>query len=679
MNDDNNPAVLSYMYHLMMFKPITSEEARSEDSTEMVLDRVRSAFPDNPTQTRLDDMGSSSVYTMARSFKETYEQEGKESAGTIIRRGSGSTQMIVNAVEKLCKSLFEKQVNELFDDQTEKGWVEPENSSWNQWGATVEGDDIMGKFWREHWDRIVQRLKESIPTVPGANGEPPSKDAFMAECEKIVTEHQFGNDIVSRSVTQKDNVLTVIYHMLKPWLVLKYLKSFEPVREPSESTSSVVWNCSLTVQRNAIMAIYRVMQETLALLRRYILEDDNVEGRIDSETDGDPAVIQVRSEDENSVITRASNGVRIHIVKSNARFDVMKGGDVDMLVVGGGGAGAAGTTSNGGGGGGGGGVEYTPSYTLTAGNDLVVTVGSGGSGSGADGSDTTVAHAGGNTVTASKGEGGNSDGSGGNSGSGSNGGPGDESMYGGGGGGLDSGGTGATLGVGGSSRRYMITGKDGSYGGGGGGGQSPENGDSTDVSPGGSRSGGAGGLVGDDGLSGGRYTGGGGGGGGGSPIGGNGSAGDGGDGGSGVVVIRYKFSDADVMLLSVLERISFSLSDSLDTKYVTPVIDNKSTMHKAVSELSERTKTRSEEVRHLDNQLQQHKSKLVVVYHNLETKRMRTRTAKVVYWTLLAFAIGYTLLLMIPGVSIILHIFISLGLLLFVLFKGLRRTLDNEV
>jgi len=677
VNGAENPALLSYMSQLMMFSPVTRAELDAgTGSTDTVYERVQSAFPQEPTLARVEKMDSSSVYEMARSFESTYEND---SDGKIIRRGSGNTQIIVDAVQNMCTEVFGKQLDELFDSAAGKS-LQPKSDEWNEWGGELKGDDLLRRFWDDHWEQIIKDLKNSIPTpAVGFKNEPPRLDRFMKDCDAIVMAHAFGTDVLSRNIGGKEDIKRVISHLLKPWLVLKYLKSFEPVRGAS-SSSGVVWNSGLTTQRNAILGIHRIMQETLGLLRKFILEDEGLEGRVDQEGSSSPAVMEPQSSSSSNVITRALNGVRVHIVKAKATFDVKKGGDVELLLVGGGGSGGAGSSKVGGGGGGGGEVVMKPKQTLTAGDTFSVEVGEGGSGSGSDGSQTKVEH-GSDTVTAAGGTGGASDGSGGDSGgsSGNAGGSGDADAYGGGGGGvISAGGGGDPSGSGGGSRRSVISGKDASYGGGGGGGQSPSSSDDGGGA-GGTRSGGRGGLIGEDGMSGGKFTGGGGGGGGSESSDGSTSSGNGGDGGKGVVIIRYPFSEADIKLLSVLERISFSLSDALDTRYVSPVMDNKDAMHENVNSLSKKTKATSETLRHLDDQLQQHKSKLVVVYHNLETKRLRVRTAKAVFWTLLALAVLNALLLMIPNVPDLLHVFISLGVLLFVFVKGLRQTLDDGV
>lgn len=70
------------------------------------------------------------------------------------------------------------------------------------------------------------------------------------------------------------------------------------------------------------------------------------------------------------------NGYRIHTFTSSSTFNVIYGGNVEVLVVAGGGGGTG--SPWGGGGGGGGGVIYHATYPVTDGASIPVTVGAGG-------------------------------------------------------------------------------------------------------------------------------------------------------------------------------------------------------------------------------------------------------------------------------------------------------------
>jgi hypothetical protein len=75
-----------------------------------------------------------------------------------------------------------------------------------------------------------------------------------------------------------------------------------------------------------------------------------------------------------------AGGYRIHTFRGSGTFTPTKAMNIEVLVVaGGGGSGGAGNTGYYSGGGGGGGVIYNPSYAVTAGQSITVTVGAGGS------------------------------------------------------------------------------------------------------------------------------------------------------------------------------------------------------------------------------------------------------------------------------------------------------------
>lgn len=670
-----DPTVKAYTLHLMLFKPLTSSELdTSSTPVEDMNANISAAFPADPNTAQLNrttDIGS--VYTMARSFEDTYENDDDEAKA--FRRGNGSTQMIVDAIEDMCAKVYKKQLTELFGSTSAAG----DMTDVGYWGRDVNADKIVKDFWNKQWDEIVKNVKKSVPY----GTTPPTLSRFVKKCEDIVDAYEFPDDLITEHVNNKKHIKKVIKHILKPWIVLKYLKCFDPEVNLDSEASGTTWNTSLTVQRKAAMAIYRVMQETLSKMRTYMLQDENLKGRLDDEgadtAAGEPPVLKHSGSSSGDVITRSMNGTRIHIVKNSTTFEVKKGGDLTVLAVGGGGGGSDGSDGQGGNGGGGGEVNLTRSMAVAQGADLVVTIGDGGSASGGDGGETSVSDST-NEVTAEGGKGGGASAggdSGGNTNNGGAEGTADDDERGGGGGGAGGGGTeGASGGGGGNTRGSTITGKDGFYGGGGGGGANTAN---VSGASGGVRSGGKGGEVGGDGHNGGKFTGGGGGGGGAGDSANSVSAGSGGAGGKGVVVLRYDFSEGDVHLLNVLERISFSLSDAVDGKYVTPVIENEEDMNNLVQGLSRRTKEKSEELSHLNDQLQQHKSKLVLVYHNLETKRVHVRRTKITFWVLVAMAIVYVGLLTIPGVPVTLHVFIALALLLFVSTTGLRKVLDDNL
>ncbi len=253
-------------------------------------------------------------------------------------------------------------------------------------------------------------------------------------------------------------------------------------------------------------------------------------------------------------------GYRVHTFTGDGSFDVVRGGDVEVLVVAGGGGGGG----RSGGGGGAGGVVYDASFAVAAGQTLTVTVGAGGGGGagvgehGLDGaasvfdSLTAMGGGGGGSDTRQTGADGGSGGGGrygnnggtGVSGQGFDGGFGTSGVWaGGGGGGAGAAGVdgtaGGEVGDGGPGLVYDISGSDACYaGGGGGGGHDPANGRGFATSVAGLPCGGGNGGAtggknpGDDGL---PNTGGGGGAGSTNSS----SGGAGGDGGSGVVIVRY--------------------------------------------------------------------------------------------------------------------------------------------
>lgn len=106
------------------------------------------------------------------------------------------------------------------------------------------------------------------------------------------------------------------------------------------------------------------------------------------------------------------NGYRVHTFTSDGTFEMISGGDVEVLIVGGGGGGGGGA----GGGGGGGGVLFK-SLTLDPGS-TTVTVGAGGAAGSSNGADSTF----GSWTAIGGGKGGNVRNKGGDGGSGGGGG-----------------------------------------------------------------------------------------------------------------------------------------------------------------------------------------------------------------------------------------------------------------
>ena len=289
-----------------------------------------------------------------------------------------------------------------------------------------------------------------------------------------------------------------------------------------------------------------------------------------------------------SFYTENGKRYKIHTFKSTASFTVLKGGEVEYLVVGGGGGGGAAQTvctgnwHDGGGGGAGGVVFGTTSLETGA---YTMTVGSGGAGAqanqdnfGAKGQNSSIGNlvvalggGGGETRLAQSNCGGNptamdgasgggrADGAGragfGTPGQGFNGGIGGNSDTGGGGGGAGS--LGLNLraarmgGEGGQGIYSKITGETVFYGGGGGGGRRSDQLGSPGA--GGAGGGGAGGednsYPAENGES---HTGGGGGGG--SASGSSGGNAFGGAGGSGIIVVRYEYPMSD-RAIGGIERI----------------------------------------------------------------------------------------------------------------------------
>ena len=252
---------------------------------------------------------------------------------------------------------------------------------------------------------------------------------------------------------------------------------------------------------------------------------------------------------------------RVHTFNSGGAITFLTGGNIEALVIAGGGSGGA-TPSGGyyevGGGGGGGGVLYNTSFAVTAGQEILVTVGEGGLGttgnigsSGGDSKFGTLTAVGGGAGggyyhgPAAGGSGGggqawdcagsrctggagtSSQGKAGGNGSGAS--PAHDGAGGGGGAGTAGGNaSGANGGNGGDGLSNSISGAAVYYGGGGGGAKSPNEGT---YGLGGA---GGGGASANPGNSGAAHTGGGGG------AGQNGQAAStGGNGGSGLVIVRY--------------------------------------------------------------------------------------------------------------------------------------------
>ena len=243
-----------------------------------------------------------------------------------------------------------------------------------------------------------------------------------------------------------------------------------------------------------------------------------------------------------------SSGYTIHTFTSNGTFTPNGAGNVEYLVVAGGGGGGKDT----GGGGGAGGFRTSTGFAVTA-QAYTVTVGAGGVGAtsyvnGANGADSvfstiTSTGGGGGAPAGDTGVGGGSGGGGsrtgtggsGTSGQGNNGGSGTAFLSGAGGGGAGAVGGNAggdtTSGVGGDGSASSISGSSVYYAGGGGGGSRGTGG------AGGLGGGGAGSY--DTTATAGTANTGGGGGGGGNDV---TSGYNGGAGGSGIVIIRYRFS-----------------------------------------------------------------------------------------------------------------------------------------
>lgn len=674
----------SFMHHVMLFTPVTEEED--------VNTKLESAFRDaDNINSMLAQKNMGSVYLMADALKQEYDADVKFQTSDI------TIPMLLGAVRKVCERVFEYQLDALFKDDDSDYEDEQRPTAW---GANFRIKPALREFWKGHWNDIVDRIDGRIP--------------FFAETTDLQTHFDRSNDVIQKYDIPVDNLLMenidvqavkrAMFLLMKPWLTFKYLASYVD-GDWNNSTTKLV--ASFSNQRYATLAIYRIMLETVTKIREYVTDDESIKGAM-IDFEGDPAgtfpVLSFMGGGDAQVQTRSREGYRIHVIRGGrGTVKVERAGKIEILLVGGGGGAGAphGPDLMPGGGGGAGGLLYDTQYEVQVGSEIEFEIGNGGN-SGSNGMNTTFddievdgGGGGGGSSNVSGKDGGSGGGAAahssisgrggdatdgdvmGNSGGNTYADAADDATAGG-GGGAGSSGNGSTTsedspGKGGNGRRLVISGSSMIYAGGGGGGALTSD---AAAGLGGAGGGGRGGEIGNNGRNGTNGTGGGGG--------SNGKGGSSsGRGGSGVIVIRYRVSAVSKNLVKYLERYAFGLSEAVTQRYVTPAEDAMPGIDGRVSRVSKDAKAFSLEVYQIDQELKSRKNNLVLIMHNIESKKLEVKRAQIVFWVVLVLLVIYVLAILTSlgktNTAWLFHVIIATGLVLFMSFVGLRKLLESKI